>query len=321
MGTEPGAGKYRRVHVVDSHTEGEGTRVVLEGGPPLGDGPLAERRERFRREHDDFRRAVVMEPRASEAIVGVLLGPPAAPASAAGVVFFNNLGYLGMCGHGTIGLVTTLAHLGRWPGGRQTIDTPVGPVDAVPEPDGRVSFWNVPCYRARTGVTVDVPGYGSVVGDIAWGGNWFFLTERAPVELRGANVSDLTTYTRAIDAALVRARVFDPDGNRINHVEVSGPPERSENSSRNFVLCPGGAYDRSPCGTGTSAKLACLVADGKLREGEVWRQEGILGGVFEGRAEPVAEGIRPRITGRAFLTGEGDLLLDDRDPFRYGIAP
>ncbi|HTW39934.1 MAG TPA: proline racemase family protein [Thermoplasmata archaeon] len=309
----------RRVRVIDSHTEGEPTRVVLSGGPDLGDGTLEERLHRFRSKFDHFRRAIVNEPRGAEPVVGALLCTPDVASSAAGVVFFNNIGYLGMCGHGTIGLVATLAHLGRWGTGRRTIDTPVGPVLAEYHGAGRTTIWNVPSFRTRARVAVDVPGYSRVTGDVAWGGNWFFLVDRSPLELRPENARALTRYCLAIERALVRQRITGSSGEKIEHIELSGPPAQRENHSRNFVLCPGGAYDRSPCGTGTSAKMACLVADRKLAPGEPWRQEGILGGVFEGRAELVPDGIRPRITGHAYLTGEGDLLFDDRDPFRHGV--
>jgi 4-hydroxyproline epimerase len=309
----------RRVRVIDSHTEGEPTRVVLSGGPELGDGSLEERLQRFHSRFDHFRRAVVTEPRGGEPVVGALLLTPDHASSATGVVFFNNVGYLGMCGHGTIGVVATLAHLGRWGSGRRTIDTPVGPVWAEHHGGGKATFWNVPSFRTRARVPVEVPGYGKVVGDVAWGGNWFFIVDRSPLELRLENAPALTRYCLAVAAALVRHRVTGTDGEKIEHVELCGPPARGENHSRNFVLCPGGAYDRSPCGTGTSAKMACLVADRLLEPGEPWRQEGILGGVFEGRAEPLPDGIRPRITGHAYLMGEGDLLFDDRDPFRYGV--
>lgn len=248
----------RRVRVVDSHTEGEPTRVVLDGGPALGDGPLSERRDRFRNSYDAFRRAIVNEPRGSDAMVGALLCAPHHRSSTAGVVFFNNVGYLGMCGHGTIGLVVTLHHLGRLAPGRHTIETPVGAVLTELIGDGKVSFWNVMSYRTRTQVSVDVPGYGPIRGDIAWGGNWFYLVDGSPFELRPGNAGRLTDYCRAVEEALARAGITNGEGGPIDHIELSGPPERPENQSRNFVLCPGGAYDRSPCGTGTSAKLACL---------------------------------------------------------------
>ncbi|MCI4339259.1 MAG: proline racemase family protein [Thermoplasmata archaeon] len=311
----------RRVQVVDSHTEGEPTRVVVRGGPELGDGPLPDRRDRFRAGHDRFRRALVTEPRGTEGMVGALLCAPHDPASAFGVIFFDNAGYLGMCGHGTIGLVVTLAHLGRLTAGRTTIDTPVGPVPAELHADGTVTFWNVASFRRRAAVPLDVPGFGSTVGDVAWGGNWFFLIDSSPVALRVDHAETLTGYCRAVRAALARSAITGDGGAPIDHIELSGPAERSENDARNFVLCPGDAYDRSPCGTGTSAKMACLVADGRLKEGTSWRQEGILGGVFEGRADPSPSGIRPRITGVAHITGEAELLLDDRDPLGYGVPP
>lgn len=311
----------QRVHVVDSHTAGEPTRVVMSGGPDLGEGPLAARLLRFRELHDVFRRAIIHEPRGSGVIVGALLVPPVRPSSSAAVIFFNNSGYLGMCGHGTIGVVATLAYLGQLSPGRHSIETPVGTVDVVLHSSGDVSVRNVACWRSRAGVEVEVPDYGRVVGDVAWGGNWFFLTDGAPCGLTLANVEVLTDYTRAIRSELEWGRVTGTGGAPIDHIEISGPPGRAENQSRNFVLCPGGEYDRSPCGTGTSAKIACLVADEKLQEGQLWRQEGILGTVFEGRAERIDGQLRPRIRGSAHITGEGDLLFDARDPFVEGISP
>jgi 4-hydroxyproline epimerase len=311
----------QRVHVVDSHTAGEPTRVVISGGPDLGSGPLAQRLLRLRELHDDFRRAIIHEPRGSDVIVGALLVPPERSSSSAAVIFFNNTGYLGMCGHGTIGVVATLAHLGQLRPGRHTVETPVGTVEATLHSTGEVSVRNVACWRSRAGVEVEVPEYGKVVGDVAWGGNWFFLTEGAPCRLSLANVEILSAYSKSIRAELEWGRITGADNAPIDHIEISGPPGRAENHSRNFVLCPGGEYDRSPCGTGTSAKVACLVADGKLREGQTWRQEGILGTVFEVKAEQSDGQLRPRIRGSAFVTGEGDLLFDARDPFAEGIAP
>jgi len=293
----------------------------MSGGPDLGVGPLAERLLRLRELHDNFRRAIINEPRSSGVVVGALLVPPERASSSAAVIFFNNSGYLGMCGHGTIGVVATLAHLGQLRPGRHMIETPVGTVEAVLHTSGDVSVRNVPCWRSRAGVEVEVPDYGKIVGDVAWGGNWFFLSEGAPCGLTLANVEVLTAYAKAIRAELEWGRITGTDSAPIDHIEISGPPARAENQSRNFVLCPGGEYDRSPCGTGTSAKIACLVADGKLREGQVWRQEGILGTVFEGRAEQADGKLRPRIRGSAYITGEGDLLFDPRDPFVEGISP
>jgi len=304
------------IRVIDSHTAGEPTRLVLDGGPPLGAGSLAERAQRFRREFDHWRAAIVNEPRGNDALVGALLCAPESPASRFGVIFFNNVGLLGMCGHGTIGLVASLAHLGRLAPGRVAIDTPVGAVDAELHADGSVSVANVPSYRvART--ELDVPGIGRVAGDVAWGGNWFFLTEQHP--WRGfalADVEALTQYCRAVRAA-ANAQGF-PD---VDHVELFLPPE-ADAPSRNFVLCPGNAYDRSPCGTGTSAKLACLAADGHLGEDEAWIQQSVIGGEFSGRyrwLDRAAGRVAPVITGRAHVTAEAVLHLDPSDPFCWGI--
>ncbi|NBP24072.1 MAG: hydroxyproline-2-epimerase, partial [Proteobacteria bacterium] len=266
----------QRIQVVDSHTGGEPTRVVLSGGPDLGAGPLSERVQRWVAQFDRFRSAVVNEPRGSDVLVGALLVPPHDPGCDFGVIFFNNVGPLGMCGHGTIGLMVTLAHLGRVKPGTHRIDTPVGPVSATLHPDGRVSVANVASYRHRASVTVDVPGIGGVTGDVAWGGNWFFLVRTPVWELSIQAVETLTDVSWRIRQA-INAQGFP----EVDHVELFGPPGCGGHS-RNFVLCPGKAYDRSPCGTGTSAKLACLAADGKLAEGEIWVQEGILGSAFEG---------------------------------------
>ncbi len=306
---------------IDSHTAGEPTRVVLSGGPELGTGSLAERARILQTRHDGFRCSVILEPRASEVVVGALLVEPVRSDSAAGVIFFNDVGYLGMCGHGTIGVVATLAHLGRIEPGMHRIETPVGDVHAEMHPDGRVSVRNVPSYRYRSSVEVEVPGYGRFSGDIAWGGNWFFLIEEHPFALTQTNRHQLVAASAAIRAALAENGITGKNGALIDHIELFAPPENPTNSSRNFVLCPGASFDRSPCGTGTSAKMACLYADGKLQIGQAWRQEGILGTVFTGSVEAGPDdGVRPVITGRAWITAETTLLLDPDDPFPEGIA-
>lgn len=301
----------QRVHVIDSHTAGEPTRVVIAGGPDLGVGSVADRLAAFRERHDAFRSAVVNEPRGSDVLVGALLCGPADPTCAAGVIFFNNVGYLGMCGHGTIGVVATLAHLGRLTAGVHRIETPVGVVGVELHADGRVSVENVASYRKAVAVRVAVPGLGEVVGDVAWGGNWFFLAV-ARETINVANAEQLTDLAWRIRAAI---NVEYPE---VDHVELFGPDPNGADA-RNFVLCPGKAYDRSPCGTGTSAKLACLAADGKLAEGAEWAQAGILGTRFTGHYRRAGDRIIPTITGEAFITAEATLLFDDRDPFREGI--
>jgi 4-hydroxyproline epimerase len=309
----------RRVRVIDSHTGGEPTRLVVSGGPELGTGSLADRLECFRNKHDGFRSAVVNEPRGSDVMVGALLCDPLDPACAAGVIFFNNVGYLGMCGHGTIGLVATLAYLNRIGPGEHKIETPVGTVSAVLHEDGQVTVNNVASYRSQTNVAVDVPGYGQVFGDISWGGNWFFLVRNHTMDLTLQNIDQLTTFTWAIRQALRDQGIAGADGKEIDHVELFAPSQLPGVDSRNFVLCPGKAYDRSPCGTGTSAKLACLYADGRIREGQTWKQESIVGSVFEGSVKVRDGKVYPSITGSAFVNAEAELVLDPRDPLCMGI--
>ena len=307
------------IHVIDSHTGGEPTRMIVAGGPDLGSGSLADRREEFRTRHDQIRSAVVNEPRGSDVVVGGLLTAPTNSDCAAGVIFFNNVGYLNMCGHGTIGLLVTLAHLGRIEPGVHRIETPVGIVTAELVDSHRVRVKNVPAYRYRRQVRVDVAGHGPVTGDVAWGGNWFFLVADHGQRLQYGDADKLRAFALRIRAALERAGITGADGAEIDHVELFAPSLTPKVDSRNFVLCPGGAYDRSPCGTGTSAKIACLAADGLLAEGELWRQQSIVGSVFEATYERVASEIVPTITGSAYVTAESSLLLNEHDPFVYGI--
>ena len=310
----------QRVRVIDSHTGGEPTRVVIDGGPDLGNGSMAERREIFRTREDSFRRAVVNEPRGSDVLVGALLCEPVDGSCTAGVVFFNNVDYLGMCGHGTIGLVVTLAHLGRIQAGEHRIDTPVGVVTTQLHASGEVTVQNVASYRTAAGVELMVEDYGTIVGEVAWGGNWFFLTDQHGQELSLRNLEALTDCTWKIRRALQRQGITGDDGREIDHVELCGPPQRPEADGKNFVFCPGGAYDRSPCGTGTSAKLACLYADGRLAEGQLWRQESIIGSLFEGFVRIDEGKIIPHINGSAHVNAEATLILDPRDPFNTGIG-
>lgn len=312
--------EIRRVKVIDSHTGGEPTRVVISGGPELGHDALSARVERFRNEHDGFRRAVVNEPRGSDAVVGALLCAPVDDSCVTGVIFFNSVAYLGMCGHGTIGVVATLAYLNQIGPGTHRIETPVGVVVAHLDEEGKVEVANVPSYRLASKVTVDVPGHGPVTGDIAWGGNWFFLVNEHGQELELKNLERLMDFTLKTREALARGGITGDDGHEIDHVELFVPSALAGVDSKNFVLCPGNAYDRSPCGTGTSAKLACLVADGKLKSGQVWRQESIVGSVFEGSVKIVDNLVHPSIKGSAFITAEADLIIDSRDPFAMGIG-
>ena len=330
-----------RVQVVDSHTGGEPTRVIISGGPDLGRGDLASRRAIFRDHFDDFRSAVCNEPRGSDTMVGALLCEPTDSACAAGVIFFNNVGVLNMCGHGTIGLLVTLAHLGRVDVGTHKIETPVGIVEATLHGPNEVTIKNVPSYRFAKDVSVSVAAdwdaekygpltaeclrvLGEIRGDIAWGGNWFFLVNefnlRTHLQLFEFSLSDLgrlTDFAVKVREGLERQGIAGENGAEIDHIELFGPSKVAH--SKNFVLCPGKAYDRSPCGTGTSAKLACLAADGKLKEGEVWRQESIIGSLFEGFFTYEGNWTIPHIKGTAYVNAEATLILQEGDPFRMGI--
>jgi 4-hydroxyproline epimerase len=313
------ANEMRRIQIIDSHTGGEPTRVIVAGGPELGGGSMAQRRDVFRRQFDDFRSAVVNEPRGSDVLVGAILCEPVDASCAAGVIFFNNVGYLNMCGHGTIGVAVTLAHLGRIGVGKHRLETPVGIVTIDYHGNNRVSFDNVPSYRLARNVAVEMEGQGAVHGDIAWGGNWFILCGEHGLNLTITNLEALTNFSGRIRRALPRQGITGKDGAEIDHIELIGPARDPANHGRSFVLCPGFAYDRSPCGTGTSAKLACLHADGKLREGQIWRQESIIGSVFEGTVRIENSQVIPRITGTAYVTAEATLILDPADPFHMGI--
>ncbi|MDO7830146.1 proline racemase family protein [Providencia huashanensis] len=311
--------QYKKIEVIDSHTAGEPTRLVIGGFPELGNESIAARLELLREHHDDWRRTTILEPRGNDILVGALLCKPQNPAAAAGVIFFNNEGYLGMCGHGTIGLVASLHFLGQVSYGKHLIETPVGEVTAELHQDGSVSIQNVYSYRYRKGVQIDVPEVGTITGDIAWGGNWFFLVENSPVAVNFQQVNLLTEICLKIKQALLDQKVFGKDNQEIDHIELfSSHPTAN---SQSFVLCPGGAYDRSPCGTGTSAKLACLAADKKLVAGEVWHQASVIGSQFQASFQYAdANGIIPTIRGNAYISGQNTLLIDEQDPFRFGIS-
>ena len=308
------------VRFIDSHTEGEPTRVIIEGGPDLGSGSMQERIERFAQEFDHVRRAINLEPRGSEALVGALLVEPTRDDCVAGILFFNNTGYLGMCGHGTIGTAVTLAYMDRIGPGVSRFETPVGVVSVDLIDANTVTVRNVASYRYRSDVTVDVPDYGAVTGDIAWGGNWFFLARGTPCSINLGNQRALTDAALKIQQALRDQDITGRDGGEIDHIEFFSEALSDDANSRNFVLCPGGAYDRSPCGTGTSAKIACLADAGVLAPDTDWIQESVIGSRFIARYSVSDQGeIIPSITGRAFICSEGTLVQQPGDPFAAGI--
>lgn len=322
-----------KIDVLDSHTGGEPTRLVLRGFPDLGTGSMQARLEYIKKHCDDWRRGILLEPRGHEVLVGALLVPPVDKKSTAGVIFFNNTGYLGMCGHGTIGLLASLEYLGQAVIGQHIIETPVGNITAELLGQGRVRIENVPAYRYKKDVSVKVPALSqTVIGDIAWGGNWFFLVKNPQFELHINKAKELEVICTHIKEALQQAGITGAHGDEIDHIELFS--EHPEADSQNFVLCPGNVYDRSPCGTGTSAKLACLAADGALQAGEVWYQAGIVGSVFQGQyrwAEPNEvsklttdtadmRAVIPTIEGQAFISAETTLVFDPADPFYFGIT-
>lgn len=320
---------FEIIAVIDTHTGGEPTRVVIDSPIALSGETLADQRSDFAARYDDYRRAVVCEPRGSDVMVGALLTKPVNPGSVAGVIFFNNVGYLGMCGHGTIGLAIALAYQGKISKGKYQLDTPVGTVGFELLNDSHVAIENVPSYRMHRSVAVTLSGGRVLHGDVAWGGNWFFLCDDHGLDIEPENLEALASLSAEIRKTLPEQGITGADGAEIDHVELMGPPSsRSKADARNYVMCPGAAYDRSPCGTGTSAKIACMAADGKLHPGQVHRQESVVGSVFEAtyrvdESAQTPEGevqILPRIVGDAFVTADAKLTLDFDDPFGKGIA-
>ncbi|SPX83135.1 proline racemase family protein [Moraxella ovis] len=313
------------LHLIDSHTGGEPTRMIYKGFPELIGQSVAEKLKDFKQNYDHLRRSIILEPRGSEVMVGALLVPPSDDSAVAGVIFFNNEGYLGMCGHGSIGVITSLAYQGKIGVGDHRLETPVGIVTATLHEDGSCSIRNVPSYRYRKQVVVNVPDLGIIHGDIAWGGNWFFLINDHGQDLQPSNIKQLTQVSLKIKSALKNQGITGDDGGEIDHIELFGKSNIAD--SKSFVLCPGGAYDRSPCGTGTSAKVACLAADNKLKPTTIWRQESIIGSVFlasyelgdDGYNQSESVTIIPTIRGSAYISAETKLVMQAHDPFRWGF--
>lgn len=310
------------IRVIDSHTGGEPTRIVISGVPDLGGGSVAQQMQVFNDKFDDFRSAIVNEPRGWDAMVGALLVPSEHPECEHGILFFNNVGSLWMCGHGTIGLGVTLKYLGQAALGVQKVESAVGVIEFELLDDHTVALTNVPSYRYRSNVEVDVPGYGVAHGDIAWGGNWFFLMKDHGQQLELENVRQLTEYCTSVTEVLQGHGIVGADGKAIDHIELFADTENPNADSRNFVLCPGLEYDRSPCGTGTSAKVACLLTDGVIAPGEVWRQESIVGSVFEASAVWNEDGSRciPTVRGTAYITADAQMIFQEGDRLRFGIG-
>jgi len=309
----------RMMRVVDSHTAGQPTRVIVEGGPDLGSQSVAEQRERLRTQFDRFRSAVVGEPRGSDAMVGAILCKPTDPSCETGVIFFDNSGYLDVSGHGMIGLAVTLEYLGRFTTGVHRVETTAGVITVEIHPIGDISVQNVASFRDKKDVRVQVNG-STFSGDVAWGGSWCFLVNDHKEEISTANVERLTEAAKAIRRALAEQKITGPNGEEIADIALFGPPQRRDANSKNFVLRSGKSYRRSPGGTALSAKLACLYADGALAEGQTWRQESIVGTIFDGTVNIVDSEVRPTIRSTAHVTAESMLIVDERDPYCWGLS-
>lgn len=308
------------MHVIDSHTEGEPTRVIVSGGPDLGSGSLAERAKTLATEHKEFYRSVVSEPYGQEAMVGVMLVEPVDPDCVAGVIYFDAAAVIGMCGHGTIGVAATLAHMGKIGVGTHKIETPVGVVEVTLSDANTVTVKNVESHRLHKDVELDIDGVGTVSGDIAYGGNWFFIVDESPTPVIPSNLRNLTETAIKIRHAIQEKQLTGTDGGILDHIVLYGPALTENGHSRNFVLCPDNAYDRSPCGTGSSARLACLAADGRLAPDEEILQESTIGSSYRLRYLPSKEGaVIPIITGQAFVTKEATLIINPNDPLKNGI--
>jgi 4-hydroxyproline epimerase len=312
----------KRIPYLDSHTGGEPTRLIETLPFDLGTGSVADKLSKLKKDHDDFRTTVLNEPRGSDVLVGALLVEPADPTCQFGVIFFNNVGYLGMCGHGTIGLIASLAYRGLITEGTIRVETPVGVVEATlhkneaGEYPNKVSVQNIPAYRHLTHVPVTIDGK-TVHGDVAYGGNWFFLCHDHGLEVNMQNLEALTEFSWRVREQFTANGITGANGAEVDHVELFASTPEAD--SKSFVLCPGKAYDRSPCGTGTSAKLACLYGDGKLQVGQTWKQQSVVGSIFEGSIQLDGDKIIPTITGEAWVMSEGTILVDERDPFGKGI--
>ncbi|MFT5163386.1 MAG: 4-hydroxyproline epimerase [Alteromonadaceae bacterium] len=314
------ANMAKNMRIIDSHTGGEPTRTIVSGGPDLGLGDMAQRRAIFAKDFDHIRTSLIGEPRGADVMVGAMLCQPVDPNNTAGVIFFNNSGYLGMCGHGTIGLMVSLYHLGYIDLGLHRVETPVGLIEVNLLSPCKAQINNVPSYRFAKDVIVEVDGFSQVTGDIAWGGNWFFLIKDHGQPLTWDNTKQLLDYSWRVKNSLEQQGITGANGEAIDHIELFGQPaDATIADSQNFVLCPGRQYDRSPCGTGTSAKLACLYADGLLQPGQLWRQQSIIGSIFEGKVKIVDEQIIPQITGESFVILDAQVLIHPDDPFAYGF--
>lgn len=327
------------IQAIDSHTAGEPTRVVTGGLPAIRGATMADKRAGLQRAHDHLRRALVLEPRGHDAIVLAYLLSPCRAGADLGVVFANDAGYLGMCGHGAIGVATVAVATGmvaaQEPVTELVLDTPAGAVACRVAVDGgrptSVTITNVPSFLFRQRVVVPVHGFGKVAADVAYGGNWFAFVEADQLGLmvEKNHLPVLMQAATAIREALVREGVRGRHPDRdddeiIDHVKLFAPLDGPTPGARALTLCPGAAYDRSPCGTGTSAKLAVLHAKGELATGEWFRSQSVLGTEFRARVVSTTDvggnpAVVPEIEGSAWITGFATFVVDPDDPCAFGL--
>ena len=319
-----GNGLPSQLRVIDSHTIGEPTRVVIDesfsDGLDLGAGTVRERRDRFRERYDHVRRALVGDPRGAVAMVGVILVPPADPTCRFGAFYVNRVGYLDMCGHATIGLAVTLGSLGRIEPGSFRLKTPAGMVGVTWHGGGEASFAGVPPRRIHKGLRISCDDGSDGSGDVATSGLWFSICRDHGLPVEPAAIPALTARAWSIRRALEARGITGDGGETIDHVMLLGPPAEAGHDGRAFVLCPDGAFDRSPCGTGTSALVGCLFEDGMLEEGRTWRQESVLGGVYEASVRREGSMLIPTVRGRAWIAAETTLYFAADDPYRTGLG-
>jgi proline racemase len=329
---------WRRVVAVDAHTAGEPLRVILTGFPALGGETLLERRRIARAEHDGLRRALMWEPRGHADMYGCIVGPPVSADAHVGVLFTHNEGFSTMCGHGIIGVATVLVECGliEAPGEETVvgIDTPAGFVRAVVRCRERrvrdVSFVNVPSFAAALDQQVDVPGLGTIRYDIAYGGAFYAYVRAADFDLalEPSEVPRIIELGRGIKKAVQSsAPPVHPDADDLGFVYGTvfvGSPRDPASHSRNVCVFADGEVDRSPTGTGVSGRLALHHARGELAIGDFIAVESILGTKFTGRVVDTTtvgplDAVVPEVTGRAFITGRNELLIDPEDPLAGGF--
>ena len=322
---------------IDAHTCGNPVRVVAGGGPLLPNVSMAQKRQIFMRDHDWVRRALMFEPRGHDVMSGSILYPSSREDCELGVLYIEVSGCLPMCGHGTIGTVTVAIEEGlvqpRTPG-RFAIEAPAGRVEIEYVQEGayveQVRLHNVPAYLHAADVSIDVPGLGELVIDVAYGGNFYAIIEPQKnwPGLDECSARDLIRWSPAVrKAAQAAVAPVHPEDDRIHsvsHIQWCDKPRHGRAHARNAVFYGDAAIDRSPCGTGSSARMAQLTAKGRLAVGDEFIHESIIGSLFDCRVESAAhvgnlDAINPSVAGWARITGHNTIFVDDRDPFAHGF--